>query len=427
VSPTFQSLRGRPFRLFWLGMTVSNVGTWMQRVAQDWLVLQLSGGSGTAVGLAVGLQFLPFLLVSPVGGVLADRFSKRRLLMVTNAVAAALALSLAVLTATGAVRVWHVLVLAFLLGCSAAVDTPGRQAFVSELVPPGDVANAVGLNSAAFHAARVVGPASAGLLIAGFGTPTVFAVNALSFLAPLIALHAIRSPALRTPAPPLPGQGGLRTAVAVVRERPAVATTLALVFVAGTFGLNFQLTTALMATQVFGVGAGQFGLLTSVMAVGAVAGALLTARSSRPSLRRVLVAGTLFGVAEIVAGLMPTFWTFAASLIPVGLAALTLLTTAQALIQLSVPAVTRGRVMALYSVLFIGGTPLGAPTIGWIADTAGARWTVSGGGAIVLAGAALAAAWALRRGALRTTSEPVPGGRLRRWPIPGRASTTPPT
>ena len=397
MSPTFRSLRIRDYRLFWTGMAVSNVGTWMQRVAQDWLVLVLSGGSGVALGITTGLQFLPFLLVAPFGGLLADRLPKRYLLMGTNAAMGLLAAVLGVLAITGVAQVWHVYVLAFLLGVGTALDHPARQTFVSDLVGTDDVANAVALNSASFNAARMIGPATAGLLIAAFGPGPVFLVNALTFAGPLVALALMRSAGALTPDTVERRPGMLRDGLRYVRGRPDILGVLAILFFVGTFGLNFQMTTALMATEVFGMGAGAYGLLGSIMAIGSLAGALLAARRGRPRRRVVVGAAVAFGLLEIAAGLMPTYWLFAVCLVPVGIAALTFITTANAYVQTSVAPAVRGRVMALYIMVFMGGTPLGAPVVGWVGEQFGARWSVSGGGLIALVGTLLATAVMARR------------------------------
>ena len=400
MSPTFRSLRIRDYRLLWTGMAVSNVGTWMQRVAQDWLVLVLSGGSGVALGITTGLQFLPFLLVAPFGGLLADRLPKRYLLMGTNAAMGLLAAVLGVLAITGVAQVWHVYVLAFLLGVGTALDHPARQTFVSDLVGTDDVANAVALNSASFNAARMIGPATAGLLIAAFGPGPVFLVNALTFAGPLVALALMRSAGALTPDTVERRPGMLRDGLRYVRGRPDILGVLAILFFVGTFGLNFQMTTALMATEVFGMGAGAYGLLGSIMAIGSLAGALLAARRGRPRRRVVVGAAVAFALLEIAAGLMPTYWLFAVSLVPVGIAALTFITTANAYVQTSVAPAVRGRIMALYIMVFMGGTPLGAPIVGWVGEQFGARWSVSGGGAIALAGTLLATAVMARRSGL---------------------------
>ncbi len=399
---TFHALRIRNYRLYASGGIISNVGTWLQRVAQDWLVLLLTGSSGTALGITTGLQFLPILLLSPYAGLLADRLPKRRLLMFTQAGMATAALALGLLAVSGAAQVWHVYLLAFVFGIANAFDIPARQSFVVEMVGKDDLGNAVGLNSASFNAARVVGPALAGGMITLLGggvmaTGLVIILNAASYLAVIWSLNLMRTADLSTPerAPREPGM--IRNGVRYVLVRPDLMMILLIVFFAGTFGLNFQLTTALMATNVFHKGAGEFGLLGSAMAVGSLAGALLAARRGTPRHRLVVSAAVLFGVTEVIAGFMPTYLTFALVLPLVGVTALTMITAANATMQLSVSPDMRGRVMALYMMVFMGGTPAGAPVIGWLGEHFGARWTLIAGGLLVIAGTAFATLLFTRR------------------------------
>jgi MFS family permease len=401
VSPTFSALRNRNYRLYLSGALISNTGTWMQRVAQDWLVLQLTHGSGVALGITTGLQFLPMLLVTPLAGVLVDRVPKLRLLVVTQAFLGLMALALGTLDVTGVVNVWWVYLLALLLGLGGAVDTPTRQAFVVEMVGRADLANAVGLNSASFNAARIVGPAVAGVLIEWIGTGPVFLVNGVSFLAVIAGLLLMDRRLLRPSARAQRAPGQLREGLRYIRGRRDLVLVLVVVGGVGTFGFNFQLTTALMATQVFHRGAGQFGLLGSIMAVGSLAGALIAARRQRPTLRLVAGAAAVFGLLEMVSGFMPTYLTFALLLIPVGVSALTVMTAANATMQMNVEPQFRGRVMGWYMAVFMGGTPFGAPLIGWIGEAFGARWTLIVGGALsALAGLVVLA---LARGATLAT------------------------
>ncbi len=396
MSPTFQSLRNRNYRYYAAGGVVSNTGTWMQRVAQDWLVLQLSGQSGVALGITTGLQFLPMLLLAPFAGTLADRYSKRKVLIATQAFMATVGLVLGVLDVTGVVQVWHVYVLALLLGVGAACDAPARQSFVIEMVGRDDLSNAVGLNSASFNLGRVIGPSVAGFLIVLVGTGPVFLINAASFGAVILALAKMR-PAELMPVPRAGrGRGQLLEGIRYLRARPDLLTVMVIVFFVGTFGLNFQLTSALMATQVFHKGAGEYGLLGTVVAIGSLSGALLAARRGRPRIRLIVVAAVAFGVVEIVAGLMPSYWTFMATLIPLGLCQMTMLNSANATMQLAVSPAMRGRVMALYMAVLMGGTPVGSPLIGAVAEAFGPRWSLIGGGA-VSASAALAAGGLLAR------------------------------
>ncbi len=393
---TFAALRVRNYRLFASGALVSNVGTWMQRVAQDWLILTLTGSAG-ALGLTTGLQFLPILLFSPFAGVIADRYPKRRILAMTQAGMAVTAGVLGVLAVTGLVQAWHVYVLAFLFGTGTAFDAPPRQAFVNEMVGRDQLANAVGLNSASFNLARMIGPALAGVLIAWMGsgveaTGWVILANAGSYLAVIISLSWMRTTELTPTAPLGRGRGQLRDGLRYVRSRPDLMLVMAIVFCAGTFGLNFQMTTALMATDVYGKGAGEYGVLGSILAIGSLAGSLLAARRVQPRQRLVIGAAVAFGVIVAVAGMMPTYLTFALILPLCGFAALTVVTAANALVQMTTAPEMRGRVMALYMAIFMGGTPFGSPLLGWIAEHAGARWTLIGGGALTVLGTLTATA-----------------------------------
>jgi MFS family permease len=401
LSPTFRSLHNPNYRRYAAGGVVSNTGTWMQRIAQDWLVLQLTAYSGTAIGITTGLQFLPFLLLSPVAGLVADRIPKRRLLQLTNLGMALPALVLGLLAVTGAAQIWHVYVLALVLGVASAFDAPARQSFVSELVDADDLTNAVGLNSASFNAARLVGPAVAGLLIAALGggvvaTGWVILANALSYAAPILTLRSLDQRTLHSAELVQREPGQIRAGVRYVLGRPDLMVVMGIVFFAGTFGLNFQLTSALMATEVFGKGATEYGLLGTFLAVGSLTGSLVAARRTRVGLRLVVGAALAFAGLEVVAALMPTYLTFALMTPLLGLAALTMITAANTFVQLRTDAGMRGRVMALYMMIFIGGTPLGAPLIGWIGEVAGARWTLLVGGVATALGVLLSSAVYLR-------------------------------
>jgi len=376
MSPTFSSLSIYNYRVYFAGALVSNVGTWMGRVAQDWLVLtQLTDHDPIALGVVTGLQFAPMVLLAPWAGMVADRFRKRRILFVTQSMLAVTSLLTGVLVVTGVVELWHVYLLALLQGLATAIDNPARQTFVSEMVPRTSLANAVSLNSASFNAARILGPGVAGLVIAAVGTGPAFFVNTLSFVAVLLALTQMKTELLR-PAPRSRGKGQIRDGLRYVRRRPDIILIMVLVFVLGTFGMNFQLTTALMATQQFHKGAGEYGLLGSIMAIGSLSAALMSARRPRPRLRILLVALAGFVVSSGAAAMASSYVWFAVLLVPVGLSALTVLTSANSMVQLGVDAHMRGRVMALYMAIFMGGTPLGAPLIGWIGATWGPRWTI---------------------------------------------------
>ena len=396
MSTTFAALRVRNYRLFAAGALVSNVGTWMQRVAQDWLVLTLTASAG-ALGVTTGLQFLPILLLSPIAGVVADRYPKRRVLAITQATMGTTAAVLGVLAVTGAVQAWHVYVLAFVFGTGAAFDAPARQAFVNEMVGRDQLANAVGLNSASFNLARMIGPALAGVLIAWMGsgvgaTGWVILLNAGSYLAVIASLARMRQSELSPTVPLGRGPGQLREGLRYVRSRPDLMLVMGIVFSVGTFGLNFQMTTALMATDVYGKGAGEYGVLGSILAIGSLSGALLAARRVHPRQRLVVGSAIAFGLVVMLAGTMPTYLTFALILPLCGFAGLTVVTAANALVQMTTAPEMRGRVMALYMAIFMGGTPFGSPLLGWIAEHAGARWTLVGGGALTVLGTLLATA-----------------------------------
>lgn len=394
MSTTFASLRFFNYRVWFAGALVSNTGTWMQRVAQDWLVLrELTHASGLAVGIVTGLQFLPQLIVTPLAGRFADRFDRRRLLAVTQSGMGLTGLLLGLLILTGQVQLWHVYAMAFVLGVFAAFDTPARQTFVAELVPDRYLANAVGLNSTSFNIARLVGPAVSGLLIAAIGTGWVFLLNAASFAATVGSLYLMRSAELH----PLPkaraGEGRMIDGVRYVLRRPDLMMLFGVMGLVATFGLNFQMTIGLMAVGVFHREAGQYGLLSSIMAVGSLCGALLAARRERPRLRTVFAAAGVFGIASGAAALAPGYWSFAILLVPCGLTALTLMTAANTAVQMTTAPEVRGRVMALYMAIFLGGTPLGSPVVGWLGQTFGARWSIGIGAVSGILAAVLALVW----------------------------------
>lgn len=421
-SGIFRSLRIRNYRLYWTGAVVSNVGTWMQRIAQDWLVLHLSHNSGFALGVTTGLQFLPMLLFGLWGGVLADRYDKRKLLQLTQLAMAVVALSLALLDLGGVVQVWHVYLLALALGVVTAVDNPARQAFVVEMVGSRDTSNAVALNSASFNTARIVGPAVAGLLINLIGTGPVFVVNAVSYAAVLVGLRMMRADELRRPDRQRRRRGQLREGLRYVKERPDLLLPIIIVGFVGTFGFNFQITMALMAKEVFHRGAASFGLLATAMALGSLAGALLAARRSRPRARLFVESAVAFGVLEIVSGLLPTYGLFMAVLVPIGVFSISLSTTANAYVQISSSPSMRGRVMSLYVLVFMGGTPLGAPIVGWAAGQFGAKWSLIIGGAISLLATVIATALLSRRQGIRLQPKVRP---LPHWEVTLPAAETP--
>jgi MFS family permease len=394
---TFSSLRIRNYRLFAAGQVVSNTGTWMQRVAQDWLVLSLSHNSGSALGITTALQFLPMLLFGLYGGVLADRYPKRQLLIGAQIAMGVFALVLGILDLTGAVALWHVYALAFALGLAAVIDTPTRQAFVTEMVGPDEVPNAVSLNSATFNSARIIGPAIAGVMISAVGTGWVFIGNAVSFGAVIAGLMLMRDRDLQRAARVARSPGQLRDGLAYLRRHEELFVPIILVGVVGTFGLNFQITTALMAKSVFHRQAVAFALLSTMFAIGALIGALVSARRGAPRLRLVFAAALVFGMLEIAVGLMPTYATFAALLVPTGAAVLTFTTAANSTLQIGADPLMRGRVMAVYVLVFLGGTPLGAPIVGWLAEVAGPRVSIVAGGAVSALATLALAGWVAHR------------------------------
>lgn len=408
MSPTFRSLRVRNYRLYASGQLLANTGVWMQRVAQDWLVLELTDGSATALGITVGLQFLPMLLFSLWGGGLADRFPRRTVLFFTTALLGAAALSLGVLVLTGLATVTIVMVMAFLVGSIAAFDGPARQAFVSEMVDIEDLPNAVALNTASFNLGRVFGPAVAGLLIAAVGSGWVFIVNTVGYLAVLVALSRIRQADLAVPVRPGADAGGLREGIRYVRARPDLVLVLWIAFFVGTFGLNFQLTIAAMVTGQFELGPAAFGVASTVLAVGSLAGSLAAARRGAPRIRLVVLAALFFGAAAVVVAVMPTYGMFLVALPLVGVGALTLINAAQSFLQINTDPELRGRVMGIYTLVFLGGTPIGSPLVGWVAETFGPRWSIALGGIVSAVAALIVALVHLRRRGLEVRAHARP-------------------
>lgn len=369
---TFHSLRTRNFRLYLLGQVVSGTGSWMQMVAQAWLVLSLTG-SGVALGVTLALQFIPMLLLGAWGGVLADRTDKRRLLLFTTSAAGALAIVLGIVTAIGIVEIWMVYVLAVGLGIVTAIDNPTRRSFVPELVPQRDIANAVGLNSTVFTAARVVGPAIAAVVIAGLGMAWCFFLNGLSFAAVLWALSAMRADELR-PSPVVARQKNqLRDGFKYSWANQPVRLALLITAVIGTLAFNFQVSLPLMADDVFAGDAATLGILLAVLGVGSLLGALWVAHFSRASTRIMIGAALALGITMTAATLAPTLAVELAVLPAVGITSMVLLCMATAVCNEEAAPEMRGRVMALLSVAFLGSTPIGAPIIGWVSETIGPR------------------------------------------------------
>jgi MFS family permease len=378
----FRSLRGFNYRVWVTGAFVSNVGTWVQRTAQDWLVLtQLTHHDASAVGLVMALQFGPQFLLLPWTGFAADHFNQRKLLITTQATMGALALALGALTVAGVVQLWHVYIFAFLFGSAAAFDAPVRQTFVAELVGDEDLHNAVALNSTSFNAARMIGPAVSGVVIATIGTGWAFLINGASFVGVLISLAFLRVVELRPNARAHRARGSFTEGLRYVWRRPDLRAILVMLFLIGTFGLNFPIFISTMAVSIFHADARGYGLLSSIMAIGTVAGALLGARREKPQFPLLPIGAAVFGLGCTLAAIAPSYWFFAGALIVIGVAALTLTNTTNSLMQLSTEPSMRGRVMALRVGIALGGTPIGAPIVGWVANHYGPRWALGVGAA----------------------------------------------
>ncbi|SCK23785.1 Arabinose efflux permease [Variovorax sp. HW608] len=409
---TFRSLRIRNYRLWAAGALVSNVGTWMQRTAQDWLVLtHLTNHNATAVGIVMALQFGPQLALLPLTGLAADRLNRRKLLIATQASMGLLAVGLGLLTVSGMAQLWHVFVFALLLGCVAAFDAPARQTFVAELVSDAELSNAVALNSTSFNAARMVGPAAAGLLIAATGPGEAFLLNALSFVAVLISLACLRQGELFARRDAAGRQkAGLMEGFRYVWNRPDLRAVLAMLFLVATFGLNFPIFISTMSVGAFHGGPGQYGLLSSTMAIGSVTGALLAAGRARPRFGLLLVGSAVFGLGCLAAALMPNVIGFGIALVVTGVAAQTITTSTNSLVQLSTEPALRGRVIAILMATLLGSTPIGAPVVGWVADAFGPRWAMGVAAAAGLCSAAIGLRYLVRHHGLRLRLE---GFRLR--------------
>jgi MFS family permease len=390
---TFTSLEIPNYRRYFAGQVVSISGTWMQTVAEMWLIVQLTG-SGVSVGIVAGLQFLPMLLLGAWGGLLADRLPKRRLLMLTQGLMALPALTLWLLYTNGSATEWTVYALVLVRGTVLAFDNPARQSFVVELVGADRVVNAVGLNSVVIHTARIAGPAAAGAVIAAFGVGPCFAVNTLSFVAMLVALRGMDPRALEivTPAAREPGQ--LRSALAYVRRTPELLVPLAMMAVLGMLSYNFQVLLPLLAHFTWHGGAGTYAALTVAMGLGSISGALAAGARGRVSPALLSGSAIAFGVLELVVAAAPTVAVQLVALAALGAVSVTFAASVNSTLQLSVAPAMRGRVMALYSVVFLGSTPVGAPLVGWLAEVAGPRaGLVLGALAALLTGLAAHAAF----------------------------------
>lgn len=405
----FSSLRIRNYRLFLSGQVISNIGTWMQRVAQDWLVLELSGYDPVALGIAVSLQFLPTPLLSLSAGVLADRVDKRKLLIVIQVVMAAQAAMLGLLDVSGAAELWNVYLLCFVLGTVRAFEVPTRQSFVGEMVGPEQVPNAVPLNSSVFNMARIVGPAFAGFVITWVGTGWLFLGNAVSILGVIIGLALINPDKLFRTEFPRKSKRQLREGMRYVREQQDLLVVMMLIFFVSSFGMTFFASLAIVAGNVFETEADGYGLLYTLLAVGTFIGAMMAARRgsrSKPTLRLLLGSAFALGALELGTAFMPTFVAFAIALVPLGYATITFLNTANSFVQTSSSTEMRGRVMGLYVFVMIGGKSLGGPMTGWLADVFGGRSPFVIGGLIAMLAAVICAMLVLRKRRNAPESEP---------------------
>ena len=372
----WRSFRHRNYRILFPANTVSNIGSWAQRIAQDWLVLELTNNNGTYLGLVTAVQFAPVLAFSLHGGKLADRFNKRKVLILTNIIGGAASLALGALVMTDLVALWHVFVLAGILGISTAIDAPVRQAFTTEVVGQTDLPNAVSLNSANFNAGRLVGPAISGGLIAAFGTGPSFIVNGLSYFFVIAALMNLNEKAFFHLDRPK-SDGSIREGIAYAKARPDIYVVMLMVFFLATFGLNFQIFNALMATQEFGLGPASFGLMGTFIAIGSLSGAIGSARLERfRNTKFVIKGGIAFSISIMVLSIIPSYSLYILWLPICGVTALTTLVSANSIVQTSTDPAIRGRVMGLYLLIFMGGTPFGSPLIGTTTELIGIRPTI---------------------------------------------------
>ncbi|MDA8262309.1 MAG: MFS transporter [Actinomycetota bacterium] len=403
---TFRALSRRNFRIYFIGQIISNSGTWMQTVAQSWLVLELTK-SGVALGLVSAAQFLPILLLSPLAGVYVDRADKRRLLVFTQSAFALIALVLGIVVLAKVVALWMVFALAGLMGIVNAIDTPARQSFVIEMVGKKDLANAVSLNAVLMNSARVIGPAIAGAVIYRFGVGPNFIANAISYLAVIASLLMLRASELMPSTPLQARKGQLREGLRYVARTPRLGIPLLMMLVVGTLAYEFQVSLPLLTTLTFHLGAGAYAAITAALGAGAVVGGLAAATFAKPSMRRLAGAALVFGALMVVAALMPTFYTSLGAVAVAGLVSIIFLSTANALLQITSKPEMRGRVMALYTVAFLGTTPIGAPLVGYISQHFGGRAGILVGGmATVIAGALGALAMQLVRKRREDATQP---------------------
>ena len=406
MSAMFRSLASRDYRIWFIGALVSNIGAWMQATAQNWVVLtELTDNDAFAVGITMALQFAPQLVLVPITGLIADRFDRRKILMVTQSSLMVLGLALGLLLVFGHAELWHLYGFALLLGLVNAVDTPARQTFVADLVSSSNMSNAVALNSASFNGARMIGPAVAGFLIVLVGSGWVFVINAATFLGVLVALAMLRGTTLRRMPRAPRARGQFVAGFRYVAGRPDLVVVFVMVFLIGAFGMNFPIFSSTMAVE-FGRGAGEYGLLSSILAIGSLTGALLAARRERARIRVIILASGFFGAAAFIAAVMPTYWTFAASTILIGFGAVTILTTANGYVQTTTDPELRGRVMALYMAILSGGTPVGAPIVGAVADNWGPRWALGVAGVAAVVAALIGLGWLVVARGMRLARHP---------------------
>jgi predicted MFS family arabinose efflux permease len=397
LSSTFQSLKVRNYRLFATGQLVKLIGVWMMFTAQDWLVLDLSHNSPTALGSVASLQFLPVLALTLWGGKLADRYDKRKLLIGANTAFAVTAVVFAVLVASGHVALWHVFLFAGLLGIASAIETPVRQSFVSELVETPLLPNALALSAATFNSARIGGPALAGIALATLHTGPVFLVATVLAIAPVFSYTRMRPADLYRTERPAKKDGGILDGLRYVRRRPDLLSPIALMAVIGMIGFNFPVTLAVLAKVNFHAGPSSFGLLTTALAAGSLLGALAgSSRRARPGAYVVLAAALAFSALEFAVGFAPNFAVAALALFPTGFCSIYLAQAANHRVQMGVDAALRGRVMALYVLVFLGTTPIGASVAGWWASRFGVPSSIWGAGLICFVASAVALVWQLR-------------------------------
>ncbi len=400
MTAMFRSFASFNYRVWFVGALVSNIGTWMQATALNWVVLtEVTDHDATAVGVTMALQFAPPLLLVPLTGWVVDRFERRHVLYLTQTLFALLACALGVLLLSGQAQLWHLYIMAFLFGTVAAFDNPARQTIVTDIVSLQNASNAVALNSASFNAARMIGPAVAGFTIVAIGSGWVFIANAATFVLMLITIRMLHVDQLELQVRSAQRQS-LLEGFRYVGRRPDLLVVFGIVFLVSTFGMNFPIIASTMAVE-FGRDADGFGLLSSILAIGSLTGALLAARRERARISVVIGASGLFAIGSLVSIFMGTYWLYAASLMITGFSVVTLLTTANGVVQTTTAPHLRGRVMAIYMAILLGGTPIGAPIVGWVADIWGPRWAIALGFAAALLACIGGLVWLIATGRFR--------------------------